>query len=175
MCLAALVLNTAWRDTAGETTPRTASKETGGQWRQCWPDHHTLSMSSGGPSARMCLLRERLIPAGRSHGGHVHTYWWAGFSATCRLVRTISISRETRRQHMFSLRPCASPITPPTHPPHSLTYLFIALARTHTRSGTHSHPHSKTPHRTRDCSKTTLYSYEEASALSVCVSHMNTK
>lgn len=127
------------------------------------------------PSAWTRPHCESLIPVGRSRGGHVHTYWWAGLSATCRLVRTISISQETRRQHMFSLRPSASPITPPSHTfrTHILTYLLPS--RVHTGIGVHVHTHSKTPHRTRDCSKTTLYSCEEAAALSVCASHMNTK
>ena len=91
-------------------------------------------------------------------------------------THTISISCESR-QLVAYVFPTSLFLFPHTHThththtpvnPRILTYL--SSSGTHTRA-------VKTPHRTRDCSKTILYSYEQVSALwfSLYFSHMNTK
>lgn len=103
---------------------------------------------------------------------HPHILMMVAFSGTFTHTISISCEKADSWKLMFSLHlsSCSFPHTHTHTPvnPRILTYL--------SSSGTHTCT-VKTPHRTRDCSKTILYSYEQVSALwfSLYFSHMNTK
>lgn len=125
---------------AGETTPRTASKETGGQCWQCWPDHHTLSMSSGGPSAWMCPRRKGWS---RWDVRTEATFTHIDERSSQRHVALYAQSQLATRRADSTCFLCVPP-PHPLHPPptlhtHLLTYLLPSRAHTRVQAHTHTH------------------------------------
>lgn len=106
-----------------------------------------------------------MIPQGQSHRGHTATHI-DEVSSHCDIafIHTVSISCGKKKQDRWKCTFCSTslfflmPHTRIHTQPHILTYLSSSC--THTRT-------LKTPHRTRDCSSTILYSYERVSPLSI--------
>lgn len=170
MCLAALPLKATRR---GWYTIRCW-----GECFSCFKSHQLVSTDRVGRTITRLLWwphRRGRVPAVRiwsrwdGHAEAKFTYIDAREFQRQVALYTQSQLAARRANSTFSLRPSMSPITPSPHPLHSDTYLFIALMRAHRRRRACPHTLQDFP-QDCDCSKTTLYSCEEASALSLSVS-----